>query len=132
MGHPGRHRQPFASRRPKPASAPALAVDLADEPEGCQSAQLPVVGVTPLDGAANRSRSAGHLPLRPGEERHFRPLLEQAEELLEVLEKYAPDGKPKPLWVTEICWFTQLERTTFVTSRETRTSHLNSGHPVEL
>ena len=30
--------------------------------------------------------------------------LEQADELRKVLEKHAPDGKAKPLWVTEICW----------------------------
>lgn len=30
--------------------------------------------------------------------------LEQAEELRKVLARYAPDGKPKPMWVTEICW----------------------------
>jgi hypothetical protein len=30
--------------------------------------------------------------------------LEQAEELRKVLAKAAPDGKPKPMWVTEICW----------------------------
>ena len=41
------------------------------------------------------------------------------------------DTPPSPDWPVN-CWFTPVERRVSVTSRETRTSRLNCGQPVEL